>query len=105
MAWFGHIDDEFDFGKFKGLSLSDVMDISPQYIEWCVFNVSNLLFVISDEAMEELSTIYPTYSFGDVFEQRRQEVVEEWKIKEEKEDKKYGCYYNNIEMYEDRYNT
>ena len=31
MAYFQHIDDEFDFGKYKELSLSDVMDINPEY--------------------------------------------------------------------------
>lgn len=102
MAWFRHIDDEFDFGKFKGLSLSDVMDISPQYIVWCIFNVTNPPFVISDEAMKELSIIYPDFIVDNAFEQRRRELI---KIREEEEaieDRKHGCYYDEAEMYEDR---
>ena len=61
MAYFEHMDDEFDFGKYKGLSLSDVMDINPEYIIWCMLNISNnryCRFIISDEAMEELKAIY-----------------------------------------------
>ena len=42
MAYFEHIDDEFDFGKFKGFSLSDVMDINPDYIIWCMLNINNV---------------------------------------------------------------
>ena len=61
MAYFEHMDDEFDFGKYKGLSLSDVMDINPEYIIWCMLNICNnryCRFIISDEAMEEFKAIY-----------------------------------------------
>ena len=104
MAYFNHIDDEFDFGKFKGLSLSDVMDISPQYIVWCMFNVINLPFVISDEAMKELSMIYPSFIVDDTFEQQRQRLIKKWEYREVKEDRRHGYYYGNAEteMYEYR---
>ncbi len=73
MAYFKHIDDEFDFGKYKGLSLSDVMDINPEYITWCMLNVSGPFcsFIISDEAMQELIAIYETFLVTTKFEERR----------------------------------
>ena len=61
MAYFELMDDEFDFGIYKGLSLSDVMDINPEYIIRCMLNICNnryCRFIISDEAMEELKAIY-----------------------------------------------
>lgn len=97
MAYFRHIDDEFDFGKFKGLSLSDVMDIYPQYIIWCMFNVTHSPFIISDEAMKELSIIYPNFTFGSAFEERRLTLLQEWESDLDKE----NCYGNNMDMDED----
>lgn len=74
MAYFQHLDDEFDFGKYKGLSLSDVMDINPEYIVWCMMNISNnqyCSFIIADEAMQELISIYPDFLVIQDFEDMR----------------------------------
>lgn len=74
MAYFQHLDDEFDFGKYKGLSLSDVMDINPVYIVWCMMNISNnqyCSFIITDEAMQELISIYPDFLVIQDFEDMR----------------------------------
>ncbi|WP_099147652.1 hypothetical protein [Bacteroides sp. KFT8] len=74
MAYFQHLDDEFDFGKYKGLSLSDVMDINPEYIVWCMMNISNnqyCSFIITDEAMQELISIYPDFLVIQDFEDMR----------------------------------
>lgn len=74
MAFFRHIDDEFDFGKYKGLSLSDVMDINPEYITWCMLNISNsqyCTFIITDKAVQELVTIYRDFILTAEFEEKR----------------------------------
>lgn len=73
MAYFEHIDDEFDFGKFKGLSLSDVMDINPDYIVWCMLNIDSHFcdFVITDTALSELKSVYPHFMITDEFENMR----------------------------------
>lgn len=73
MAYFKHIDDEFDFGKYKGLSLSDVMDIDSEYVTWCMLTVSekNCGFIILDEAMEELIAIYVNFIVTVKFEKMR----------------------------------
>lgn len=86
MTFFRHIDDEFDFGKFKGLSLSDVIEISPDYIVWCMFNVTHTPFIISDEAMHELSVLYPKITFDYEFEKRRFSIFQEWMLKHENDD-------------------
>lgn len=74
MAYFQHIDDEFDFGQYKGLSLSDVMDINSEYVTWCMMNITNnqyCNFVITDEAMQELRCIYPDFLMTQEFEEAR----------------------------------
>lgn len=74
MAYFQHIDDEFDFGQYKSRSLSDVMDINPGYVTWCMMNISNnryCSFVITDEAIQELKCIYPNFLITLEFEEAR----------------------------------
>lgn len=44
--------DRFTFGKFKGKSISEVIDTDPHYVEWAVNNVD--WFDIDDEQREEL---------------------------------------------------
>ena len=76
MAYFEHMDDEFDFGKYKGLSLSDVMDINPEYIIWCMLNICNnqyCEFIISDEAMKELKAIYTYFPVIKCIEDTREQ--------------------------------
>lgn len=99
MALFEHIDDEFNFGKFKGLSLSDVMDICPHYIVWCMFNVTYSPFIITDEAMKELSIIYPQFKFGYEFEVRRLEVIKQWESKKNQEDNNIVYFYDEVDTY------
>lgn len=86
MAYFAHIDDEFDFGKYKGLSLSDVMDINPDYVTWCIMNISNnqyCEFIITDEAMQELISIYSDFL-----------------VTQDLEDARKAHLYNDIDDYE-----
>ena len=33
---FETIEDHFNFGRYNGLTLADVLEINPSYIEWCV---------------------------------------------------------------------
>lgn len=102
MAYFYHIDDLFDFGKFKGLSLSDVMDLEPEYVRWCMFNVSSPSFIIMDEAMEELKMIYPDFLVTVAFERQRM-------LRNSEEEKRteaeyiYKDYYDTYERYNGTY--
>lgn len=104
MTCFRHIDDEFDFGRFKGLSLSDVIEISPDYIVWCMFNVTHTPFIISDEAMYELSVLYPKITFDYEFEKRRFSILQEWKSKQNNDycyiDENGSYDYDEEETYE-----
>ena len=52
--------DELKFGKYSGLSVREVIEDDPEYIEWCLDEVDS--FKLNDEAMalfdEYLDTFY-----------------------------------------------
>lgn len=90
MAYFNHIDDEFDFGKYTGLSLSDVMDINPEYVMWCmhVINKNSCCFNITNTAMKELVKIYSDFIVTKDFEEIRRERLQHF------ERQKFECKYD-----------
>lgn len=42
----------FDFGVYKGQSISDIIKKDPQYITWCLNNVSKKRFKLNKEEKE-----------------------------------------------------
>lgn len=50
------INDEFQFGKYKGKTLFYVLDNNPQYIIWCINNIKE--FKIDNNLKNELLTHY-----------------------------------------------
>lgn len=105
MAYFEHIDDEFDFGKFKGLSLSDVMDINSDYIVWCMLNVDNNScdFIITDTALSELKSVYPHFMISDEFENMRIKRLYSEDINYEEDSRTYWYEKDTYERYNGSY--
>lgn len=66
----------FTFGRYKDLSLSDVLDMNPGYVYWCMAHLtpmsSRLCFYIDDFAMNEISALYPQFIVPKEFEAQRQ---------------------------------
>jgi uncharacterized protein (DUF3820 family) len=50
------INDEFQFGKYKGKTLLYVLENNPQYIIWCMKNIKE--FKIDNSLKNELLTQY-----------------------------------------------
>ena len=50
------INDEFQFGKYKGKTLLYVLENNPQYIIWCIKNIDK--FKIDNSLKNELLTQY-----------------------------------------------
>lgn len=73
---FSHLSDVFTFGHYKGCTLSDVVDMCPSYIEWCIKDVDR--FLLEDEVKEELHLIYPNLFNSVQFEQSRTWNLEHW---------------------------
>lgn len=59
------------FGLFEGKTLSEIVDIKPDYIEWCIIHLDH--FYTSEETIENLSEINPGFSLSN----RALEILEE----------------------------
>lgn len=71
MTYFEHLSDRFDFGKFNGRTLGEVLTFSPSYLTWVVYNVSGSVCKISDTAIEEIKTVFPNLNISEEFERQR----------------------------------
>lgn len=43
------IENIFTFGRYKGLSMADVLDINPSYVIWCNQYCTNGEFIMFDK--------------------------------------------------------
>lgn len=73
---FEHLDDIFNFGKYQGMTLGDVMEINPSYVEWCQKNTKYVLFL--DSVVEEIKCAYPEFVMDYEFEEKRTIAVDEF---------------------------
>ena len=55
------LSDRFEFGKYRGCSLSEVMDCNPSYVRWVLRNIDDSIFYISRNAIDEMKKIYPDF--------------------------------------------
>lgn len=77
MTFLEHLSDRFDFGKFYGRTLAEVLVFSPSYLSWIVKNVSGRVCKITDSAMEEIKEIFPNIYISDTFERQRNQQLQE----------------------------
>ena len=68
---FESIEDKFNFGRYCGLSLADVLDINPSYINWCVKHCTGVIFQLSDNVIEDIKVVYPLFLMDALFESKR----------------------------------
>ena len=63
-----HLDDKFDFGKFKGCTFAEVVEYNPDYIQWVVQNVDLEICIFFDSIIEELRLMFPRFEITPQFE-------------------------------------
>lgn len=68
---FMRIESCFNFGKYYGLSLADVLDINPSYVDWCVKHCTGISVRLSDTAINEIKEAYPNFIMDRLFESKR----------------------------------
>lgn len=68
---FTSIEDLFNFGRYNGLSLADVLDINPSYLSWCIKHCTGIIFQLEDVAVEEIREVYPEFIMDALFENKR----------------------------------
>lgn len=56
---FNSIDDCFNFGRFEGRSLAEVLYYNPDYFFWCLDNVDGCECVFSKQVLLEIEEIFP----------------------------------------------
>lgn len=67
---FDHLDDKFTFGKYSSQDLGFVLMHNPAYIDWLVKNVSGQYFQLSDNALNEISLIFPHFPLTNEFREQ-----------------------------------
>lgn len=72
--YFESIMQPFDFGKYRGMTLEEILKINPSYIYWCVWNI--LDFHITDNALSEISKLFPKFIVSSEFAQRNKQMPE-----------------------------
>ena len=65
------IENIFTFGRYKGLSMADVLDINPSYIIWCNQYCTNGEFIMFDKVINQIKVVYPEFYMDDIFEENR----------------------------------
>lgn len=98
---FDSIEDIFNFGRYEGLSLADVLDINPSYIDWCVYQCDGRHFIISDEAIEQIKKAYPEFKITSNFEYACEQRQAEFdlEIYDEVENEARNYIYNNDDSF------
>ena len=107
MTYLDSISDKFDFGKFKGTSLAEVLHWNPNYIKWVINNVPGTRCVITDKAVEEMKLIFPNIILSSDFEDCRNKRMTEYELSlvyaDEEEDESDYDDWEEESTY-DRYN-
>jgi hypothetical protein len=62
------------FGKYKGRTVSETLDLSPSYIDWCMREVDR--FILSESAMESIRKSHPRFRLSSVAIQKQAEKLQ-----------------------------
>lgn len=105
MIYFEALAQMFDFGKFKGCDLGEVLMCSPSYVQWVMENVDGNSCAFSDEVIEQIQTIFPDFIISseltNKIKERQSEYEEEWS--EDLLELGHNTEYDDKDTYE-RYN-
>lgn len=64
---FNTLEDEMEFGKFKGMTWSEILIIHPDYLTWAVENLGDGYFYVTDNALEEIRMMFPSFKMDQSF--------------------------------------
>lgn len=110
MIYFEVLYQEFDFGKFKGCDLGEVMMCSPEYVKWVIENVDGSICAFSNNVIEQIRTIFPNFIITEElmsYIKVRQDEHEEKGYYDECTDEMFDMEQTNVSDEEetyDRYN-
>lgn len=65
---FSSLSQNFDFGKFSGISLDEVLRKNPSYITWCINNIPD--FCMTPDLIYKVKSNFSDFHIDDDFENR-----------------------------------
>ena len=96
----------FSFGKHKGKTLAQIVDLDPSYIEWCIINLEH--FYIYEEIFLLIKTVKPDFSISDHAKQKLNEkckiIMESYEYQND-DDSDYYSGQSHREMQEATYDA
>ena len=70
MSYFNTLSDKFNFGKYKGKSIGEVLQYDPGYITWCNSNVDPERCYFTEGLLHQICESFPYFPLdGDFLEQ------------------------------------
>lgn len=77
---FYDLNTEFTFGKYIGNTIRQIVDLQPSYLDWCAINLEH--FVMSDDTIEEIKKIKPSFAFSAEGIEKMDDKIEQWNNEE-----------------------
>jgi hypothetical protein len=96
-----NLDTEFTFGKFKGKTIMDILDLQPTYLDWCAINLDH--FYISDDVVDEIKAIKPEFTLTEEGKQKLDDKYKTWESDQEVENDDYYERESTYEKYNGSY--
>lgn len=90
------LDTEFTFGKYEGKTVKEVLELQPNYLDWCAINLDH--FYISDEIITEIKEIKPDFTISEEGKQKLADKYSTWENEQEQDD--YDAYDDYSPSYE-----
>lgn len=94
------LDTEFTFGKYKGKTVKEILELQPNYLDWCAINLDH--FYISEEIIAEIKVIKPDFTIAEEGKQKLADKYSTWENEQQQDDyddyddydrrKSYGKY-------------
>ena len=70
MSYFNTLSDKFNFGKYNGKSIGEVLQYDPGYITWCNNNVDPERCYFTEDLLHQISESFTDFPLdGDFLEQ------------------------------------
>jgi hypothetical protein len=57
-----NLDTEFNFGKFEGKTLREILCIQSTYIDWCIVNLAQ--FYLTDQTINGIRVLKPSFTLS-----------------------------------------
>lgn len=105
MAYFEHLFDVFDFGKFKDCELGEVLMCSPSYVKWVIENINGTQCAFADSVIEEVRVIFPDFLkskelFGLIKERQEEFNCDNFSWEDEPEEENDNREHEETDTYE-----